>query len=320
MIKQIIRQNLIICVILILYAVFTDCGNKLSSSDTSGEEIRFPVQPDIFVSGAFSRCEGIAFNGEGNLYVAGDQALWQVDTDGDVTKICDAYSNLGLAPFGNRDLLFADFGPTNAWSHGPNSDGIVWRVTPDGERNIAAGDMGDPNFILVLPDGSFLVSDDATDEIFIVQEDGSVSIFTQSVDHPNGLALSNDTTRLYIAQMFQSINPNITDGRIWALPLANGYPYGEPEVIADLGDGAACDGLAMDFQDRIYVAAWGAGQIWRLDPRIDERVLIAGNMMGVASLAFGRGAFDQEAIYATSTALGVVWRVSVGVEGADLHR
>ena len=31
-------------------------------------------------------------------------------------------------------MLAADFGPTNAFQEGPNSDGMVWRITPEGER------------------------------------------------------------------------------------------------------------------------------------------------------------------------------------------
>jgi sugar lactone lactonase YvrE len=302
--------------VLVAAALFVHCEKE----DTPAEVDHFPVEPIVFVQGAFNRCEGIAFNGEGDLYVSGNQALWRVDTLGDVVKIAEAWSNLGLAPIGDRDILFADFGPTNAFDHGYNRDGVVWRVTPEGVKTEAASGMGDPNFVLVLGDGTFLVSDDATDEIFVSGQDGSVSIFTQLVDHPNGMALSLDGTHLYIAQMFKQINPYVTDGRVWSLPLANGTIQGEPEVLVDLGEAATNDGLAMDVQGRLFVAAWGTGQIWRIDPQTDEQVLIADNMPGVASLAFGRGAFDPKAIYATSTKLGVVWKVGVGIEGADLNR
>jgi len=42
-------------------------------------------------------------------------------------------------------------------------------------------------------------------------------------------------------------------------------------------------------------------------------------MPGVASMAFGRGKFAHDAIYATSTLLGYVWKVVVGVKGAPLN-
>ncbi len=281
----------------------------------------FPVTTKVLVDGKFRRCEGIAFNGEGDLYVSGDRKLWRVSTGGEVTEIAEMHSNLGLAPIGERDILVADFGPTNRFDLGPNIDGIVWRITPEGEKTrVVDGGIGDPNFILVRPDGSLLVTDDATDEILLVLPDGRKGIISDAVGHPNGLALSADQSVLYIAQIFKSIRPIVPDGRVWALPLSNGMPSGEPELVVDLGDNAANDGLAMDSLGRIYVAANGAGQIWRIDPSTRKTVLIAENMPGAASIAFGEGDFLHDAIYVTSTRTGKVWEVHVGVTGAALYR
>jgi len=243
------------------------------------------------------------------MYVTADRALWRIDRQGGATHLVDLDSNLGVAAIGPRDVLVADFGPTNAFAQGPNDDGIVWRVTPEGDKTVAARGIGDPNFILVLLDGSFLVSDDATDEVFIVR-DGVTEIFTRSVRHPNGLALSPDGGTLYVAQMFRSINPNVADNRVWAVPLSDGAPSGEPLIVARLAEPAANDGLLIDPQGRVYVAANGGGKIWRIDPADDSVVLIADNVPGVASMAFGRGDFDRDAIYATSTRLGAVWRIA----------
>jgi len=163
-------------------------------------EIQFPVHASVFVQGKFTRCEGIAFNGLEDLYVSGNNALWRVNPQAEVSWVADGFSNLGLAPIGDRDILYADFGQTNAWSSGSNSDGLV------------------------------------TDEL-----------------------------------------------------------------------------------GRIYIAVWGTGEIWRFDPQTNELQLIARNMPGVASMAFGRGKFAHDAIYATSTLLGYVWKVVVGVKGAPLN-
>jgi sugar lactone lactonase YvrE len=94
---------------------------------------------------------------------------------------------------------------------------------------------------------------------------------------------------------------------------------GPPALLADLGDRAANDGLALDESGRVYVAANGLGQVWRVDPDSGEAVLIAENMPGAASIAFGRGAFDPESIYVTSTRTGRVWEVRVGARGASLY-
>jgi SMP-30/Gluconolactonase/LRE-like region len=288
---------------------------------TAESSISFPVDPELFLNHSFNVCEGISFNGEENLFVSGNQTLWSVSVTGELTSIATGYSNLGLAPSGERDILFADFGPTNAFAHGPNSDGIVWLVTPEGTQTVAASNMGDPNFVLKLENGSFLVSDDATDEIFIINTSGETNIFTQSVNHPNGMVLSLDGETLYIAQMFQAIHPNwVFDGSIWAIGIEDGEAIGDPVEIIDLGDNAGIDGLAQDIFGRLYIACWNRGQIWRFDPESSELVLICENVPGVASLAFGRGSYDTTAIYATSTLEGSVWKIQVGVQGALLHQ
>lgn len=311
--------------LIVLFAgLFSEGSTLWAQSEPTQEkdEVRFPVKPTALVGGTFNRSEGIAFNGEGDLYVTANSALWRVSTEGEATRIADLYSNLGLAPIGERDVLVADFGPTNAFDHGKNDDGIVWRVTPDGEKRIAAKGIGDPNFILVLENGSFLVSDDATNEIFLVDRDGTVSLFTNAVHHPNGMVISPDGATLYVAQIFLGIRPIIIDNRVWALELENGRPKGKPKVVARTGRRGANDGLAMDSLGRIYIAANGEGKIWRLDPQSGRLDVIAEKMPGVASLAFGQGKFDRQAIYATSTRRGggTVWKVTVGIEGTPLHR
>jgi len=282
----------------------------------------FPVAAELLVDGVFNRCEGIAFNGEGRLFVAGNSAACRVDVDGTVTRLTGLYTNLGMAAIGERDVLVADFGPTNAFNHGPNDDGIVWRVTPEGEKTVVGSAMGDPNALLVRADGSFLVSDDATDEIFLVSPDGETSLFTDAIDHPNGMVLSRDGRTLYVAQIFESIGPIVPDDRIWALPLdETGMPAGDPTVAGRTAEDGAPDGLAMDALGRIYVAANGEGRVYRLDPETGERVLIAEDVTNIASLVFGQGEFDRQSLYGTTTyPEGKVWRIPVGVEGAPLYR
>ena len=308
-------------VILVLIAALGLPAGAVSQEYGRGGEPAFPVAPRVLVDGAFQRCEGIAFNGEGDLYVAGNAALWRVDTAGDVTRIAGMYSNLGLAPIGERDILMADFGPTNRFDVGPNADGLVWRVTPEGDATrLVNGGIGDPNFVMMLADGSFLVTDDATDEILWVGEDGQPRLLTDAVGHPNGLALSNDGNTLYVAQIFESLRPMVTSGKVWGVPLEDGDVAGLPALVADLGDRAGNDGLALDENGLVYVAANGYGQIWRVDPESGASVLIAEDMPGAASIAFGAGDFDPYSIYVTSTRTGKVWEVRVGVRGASLHR
>ena len=312
-------SNLSIAVWLLVVLVSLQAAAQVH---TEGDD--FPVQPELLVDEPFGGCEGIAFNGEGRLFVTCNRALWEVRADYSVTELAELYSNLGAAGIGERDLLVADFGPTNAFRNGRNTDGIVWRITPEGEKTEAALGIGDPNFILVRRDKSYLVSDDATADIYLVSPEGDVELFTTAVNHPNGLAFSLDESVLYVGQIFTNIRPVVPDDAVWAIRLQDGKPAKDAKLAVRAGPGAAIDGLATDKLGRIYIAANGAGKLWRYDPASDEMLLIAEGMFGLASLAFGEGEFDAHSIYATATFAagrgGKVWRIPVGVEGAPLVR
>lgn len=286
-------------------------------------ETRFPARPEVVVEGKFRGAEGIAFNGEGRLFVTADDALWEIKRGGEVRKVCDLQSALGLAPVGKRDLLVADFGPTNAVAHGPNKDGLVLRVTPEGKKVVVASGIADPNFVLRLKDGSLLVSDDFTRDIWEVEaKTGRVRLFTDAVESPNGLALSEDGRTLYVAQIFRNfrhgVRPIECDDRVWRIPLRGGRPAGAPSVLFSTGGVGCNDGLALDARGRLYVAANREGKIWRVDPKDGSRVLVA--EQAAASIAFGEGGFDREAIYVTELRGGRVLKISVGAKGARLYR
>lgn len=306
----------------LLSLIFTVAASAMAQVHRA--EAEFPVQPELFVDEPFGGCEGIAFNGEGRLFVTCNNRFWEIDQDGSVRELAELHSNLGVAGIGARDLLVADFGPTNAFRHGRNTDGIIWRITPEGEKSEAALGIGDPNFILVRSDKSYLVSDDATADIYLVSPEGDVELYTTAVNHPNGLAHSLDESVLYVGQIFTNIRPVVPDDAVWAIRLEDGQPKKDAKLAVRAGPGAAIDGLATDRLGRIYIAANGAGKLWRYDPASDEMTLIAEGMFGLASLAFGEGEFDAQSIYATATFAagrgGKIWRIPVGIEGAPLVR
>ncbi len=290
-----------------------------AGSERSAEP-SFPVIPEVFID-VFEAAEGLTFSADGKLYINANRAIWRAEPDGRVVKIRDVYTHLGMAGIGERDILAADFGPTNVFRHGPNSDGVIWRITPEGEKHGLDTGFADPNFILVRRDGSYLVSDDGTDKIYLVDTDSTVSVWSSAIPYPNGIAFSLDESVLYAAQIFTGLDPIGFDDSLWALPVKDGRPAGEARVVARTG-GGGLDGLAVDELDRVYIADNGDGKIWRFDPATEELALIAEGMPSIASLVFGEGDFDPHSLYATSTFRGggTIWRVRVGVGGAPLHR
>ncbi|MFQ5527871.1 MAG: SMP-30/gluconolactonase/LRE family protein [Thermoanaerobaculia bacterium] len=294
-----------------------------STSECRGQTL--PVAPELFID-EFVASEGLTFNAEGRLFIGANRAIWEAKPDGSVELITAVFLHLGQAGIGETDILAADFGPSSMLRHGPNDDGIIWRVSPDGRRSIAATGIADPNFILMEEGGtSYLVSDDFTHNIYrVALHDGSagrVELWSDAVPHPNGLAFSLDGKTLYVAQIFTGLAPLGFSDALWAMPLENGQPAGPAAVVARTGEGGL-DGLAVDETGRIYIADNGAGKIWRFDPESNEMTLVAEGMSSVASLVFGEGDFDAHSIYATSTfgGGGKIWRIPVGVGGARPHR
>lgn len=279
-----------------------------------------PVKPDAFIT-EFRAAEGLTFNAAGQLFIGANRGVSIVTPDGKVTRIADVNTHLGQAGIGARDILAADFGPTNIFRDGPNDDGVVWRITPEGSKTVAATGIADPNFILVLPDRSWLVSDDGVDKIYRIR-DGKTEVWSSAVAYPNGLALSPDGRTLYVAQIFTQLKPIVFDNRIWSIPLTAGFdPAGPPVLLARTGNGGV-DGLAIDESGFVYVADNQGGKIWRIDPKNGAITLVAEGMPNVASLVFGEGEFDRRAIYATSTEKGggTIWKIRVGARGARLTR
>ena len=310
---------LIVACCLVSAFTLSRADGKSAQSPPSPSDIEFPIKPEVFID-QFRAAEGITFNSEGRLFIGANSSIWLAEPDGSVHKIADVHTHLGQAGIGSRDILAADFGPTNVFRDGPNDDGIVWRITPEGQKTVVATGIADPNFILVLPDRSFLVSDDGTDKIYRIQGN-SVSVWSTAVPYPNGMALSRDESVLYVAQIFSALNPPVGDDRIWAIPLKDGLPAGPPALAVRTG-GSFVDGLVADEFGRIYIADNGAGKVWRFDPKSNELVLIAEGMPNVASLVFGEGDFEREAIYATSTMRGggKIWKLRVGAKGARVYR
>jgi sugar lactone lactonase YvrE len=293
--------------------------------DAGHDESRVPVE--VLIENRFNAGEGLSFNGEGRLFIGANRTVWEVTPDLETRRVAEFTSNLGMAAVGARDLLKADFGPLVHPQHGPNTDGVVWRVAPDGDATRVAVGIGDPNAIVVLPDQSFLVSDDFTTNIYHVTPEGRVSVFTDAIPFPNGLALSPDGSTLYVARIFARAPDGPPPMRfqdfsdeVWRLPLRDSRPAGPPELLFRTGGSSGPDGLAVDVDGRVYLSAARQGQLWRFDPRTSRLALLADGLPGLASLAFGQGAFDHESLYAMQAQGGRVLRFRVGARGATLHR
>jgi hypothetical protein len=77
----------------------------------------------------------------------------------------------------------------------------------------------------------------------------------------------------------------------------------------------------MDTRGRLHVSTARTRKIWCYDPDLEQTILVAQGMPGVAGLAFGRGEFDHHFIYVAITYSGgrggKIYRISVGIGGRN---
>ncbi len=257
--------------------------------------------------------EGISFV-DGHLLVAVPTGVVEIGPDGQVGEPTPLDHALGLAP-AEGGVLVAD--PGEFTLDGSGEDGHVRYVglSSGYSADLAAG-MPNPNFVTATPWGEILVSDDTGDTIFAVDYSGGVGTvrpWVDTVPSPNGMAFSPDGSVLYVVSTFTPDPP------VWRVPVGPDGAPGTPEPIVTLDTGAAPDGLAVDADGGLWVAANLAGEIVRVDPTTGSKTTFATDLTTPASLAFGEGdGFDPCSIYATSLYGDTVTRTAAGVTGLPM--
>jgi gluconolactonase len=272
---------------------------------------------EVFYQGFSSGSEGAAFGADGRLYVTsnedGDGTIWQLDADANISEFAKVPFALGLAPRADGGFVVASIGLSD-----PDvDDGAVYVVDATGTATLLATGIASPNFVALAPDGSALISDDFDNtRVFRVTDEGVVSVVIANVDSPNGMAYSPDGAYFYVASTFTPL------GQLTRYEVdVDGLPIEASAIeILQLGPASTPDGLAVDVNGMVYVAANIPGEVWRVDGNADSLQageLVAEGLGSPASLAFGSGpGFDPCSIYVTQLFGGQVIRVAIGVPGA----
>jgi gluconolactonase len=272
---------------------------------------------EVFYQGFASGSEGIAFGIDGLLYVTtnedGDGTLWRLDAEANLEAFAEVPFALGLAPRPEGGFVVASIGVSD-----PDvDDGAVYVVDAEGNASVLATGIASPNFIALAPDGSALVSDDFDNtRVFRVTPEGALSVVLDGVDSPNGMAYSPDGAHFYVASTFTPL------GQLTRYEVdAEGLPIEATAIeILQLGQASTPDGIAVDADGMVYVAANIPGEVWRVDGNADSLQpgeLVADGLGSPASLAFGKGpGFDPCSIYLTQLFGSQVIRLAIGVPGA----
>lgn len=188
---------------------------------------------------------------------------------------------LALADDGRLIVGFGDSPGTGLVGNVSPRAGLLLVDPAGGDAEPWVRGLGMANGVARAPDGTVFASNDFGMHLDRVTADGIVHRRWAKVPSANGLVVDHSGRYLYAAQTF-------TRAAIRRVDIARPETvttHARPPLVAAL---SLLDGLAIDAAGRLYVAANGAGQVWRVDP--DGAICaIARGLGSPSAVAVGRG-------------------------------
>jgi gluconolactonase len=204
--------------------------------------------------------------------------------DAEPVELAGGITSPGGLAFDERGTLIVGFGDNPPGGLLGNLVGLagLLRVDPDsGERETWITGLGMANGIARAADGTIFASNDFGTQIDRIDPDGNVQRRWARVPSANGLAIDPSGRYLYAAQTFVPAAIK----RVEIANPANVTTHAQPRPLARA---AALDGLTIGNTGRLYVAANGAGQIWRVEPDGNIHALARG-LKCPSAVAIGHG-------------------------------
>lgn len=216
------------------------------------------------------------------------------------TTILEGIEGPGGIIFRRNGTLLMGFGNSlggGATGNLGDPEATLMIVDPEtGETRVHAEGLQMANGIARGPRGTIFASVDFGDGIDRIQA-GEVEVDWARPLSPNGMVVDSTGTALFVAQTF-------TPAAIQRIPIDDPGAAETYYTAAPLDLAAGFDGLARDGQDRLYVAANGSGEVWRVDgPGVACSLLNRDPFpSGPSDLAFGRpdGPFPRSSLYVTT--------------------
>ena len=201
--------------------------------------------------------EGPALDADGNLYVTNltGGAMLKIDPAGTVTPWARATCPNGQVVLPNGEHLVCD-SQLQAVSRFSDSGKLVRHEF----RGQCAGlPVQTPNDLVVDSGGGIYFTDSVrhTGCVFYVAPNGNQHVVAAELDYPNGLALSADETRLFVAESYQN---HILSIDLHEPGIAQGLPVvfaRLPRHESGLPVNNLPDGMALDKQGRLWIAITG---------------------------------------------------------------
>lgn len=238
------------------------------------------------------RLESVTAGGAGRLYISHDPPD---DSASRVTSIvrpgatpftvANGPDGPGGLAWDRRNLLW---GYGNSLENGETGDANpasgLYRINlAKGTRSVVSDRLGMANGIARASNGAIFASNDLGMKLDRISPSGVTLNGWATVDSANGLVISKDQKYLYAAQTFAE--PSAI-ARIEIANPANVTTWATTEGV--ITGNPVFDGLTRDDKGNLYVTAWAAGEIWKIDTKRRFCVLASG-LGRPSSLIFGQG-------------------------------
>ena len=236
------------------------------------------------------RLESILTGNSGRMYLSEGPAgtsisrLLKIEKPGATpTTVLDGPGGQGGLAWAKRRLLW---GYGNSAENGGQGDANpisgLYSVNPvNGKKFTVSDRLGMANGIVRAKDGTIYASNDFGMKMDRITPAGVTENGWATLDSANGLVMSPDQKYIYAAQTFSDPSAisrieiaDPTNVTTWASTA--GLITGNPIF----------DGLARDGKGNLYVAAWAAGQVWKID-RQRRFCIVATGLGRPSTLTFG---------------------------------
>jgi gluconolactonase len=266
-------------------------------------------------------CEGVCFDHEGRGYISWGKAITRFTLDGKHA----VWAETG-APNGHKILADGTHLVCDASQH------AVLRLSADGQllepASKACGGKplrGPNDLTLDTPHGGFYFSDpggsgrdNLIGTIHYVTRSGETSLLDEGLAFPNGIVLTPDGKRLYLAESQMN--------RVLVYDVTAPGKVGARRVFAELPmkDASAGqidhqpDGMCLDAAGNLYVAHYGMRQVQVLNRTGQLIRRYAGGNVTTSNVAFGGPDMNQLFItggIGPEAGEGGLFRIDLGVKG-----
>ncbi|MCB0828951.1 MAG: SMP-30/gluconolactonase/LRE family protein [Solirubrobacterales bacterium] len=168
------------------------------------------------------------------------------------------------------------------WGNGNNlANGSVGDETPmarllkvnlrNGNYSVVSDHLGMANGVVRAANGAVYASNDFGMKLDRISSRGVTKNGWATVDSANGMAISRGGKYIFANQTF--VTPS-TISRIEIADPTNVTTWASAEGLVP--SNVILDGLTRDNKGSLYAAAWGAGQIWKIDSNRQICVLASG--------------------------------------------